>query len=163
MNRKERRKRKLTKDQASQTWSSEGYAEYKLPKDPPPHIPVPGIDIPPEIPEFTQMVNSNTWHDKPEFQKFVDVINELAVDHWAMRDKDAPMIVEIGSEEHKKDLAKPKRWSWAHNPQCKYVDFRIDMRDGGFVMKDQTGNRINLEQLMWQWRSDAERAKEEKV
>jgi hypothetical protein len=157
MNRKERRARKLTGD-TSQMWHSTGYAEYKRPKDPPPHIPVPGIDIPPEIPEFTKMVNSNTWHDKEDFQKFVDVIKELAVDYWATRYKDAPLVVPIGTPDP--DAGKLKRWSWAYNSDCKYVDLRIDMRDGGFVMTNRKGERINLEQLLWQWRSESEREKE---
>ena len=38
-------------------------------------------------------------------------------------------------------------WSWGYNPQCKYIDIRIDMRDGGFVIRDRDGNRINMEQL----------------
>lgn len=43
-------------------------------------------------------------------------------------------------------------WSWTRTPgwQCKYIDVRIDMRDGGFVVKaghGKPGERISLEQL----------------
>lgn len=42
-------------------------------------------------------------------------------------------------------------WSWVKNISCKYVDIRIDMRDGGFVLKNREGNRISLKQLQWQY------------
>jgi len=39
------------------------------------------------------------------------------------------------------------RWSWTENTACKYVELRIDMRDGGCIIRDRNGNRITPEQL----------------
>lgn len=41
-------------------------------------------------------------------------------------------------------------WSWARNPECKYLDVRIDMRDGGCIIKAK-GKRISPRQLQWQY------------
>jgi len=38
-------------------------------------------------------------------------------------------------------------WSWLKNSNCKYVEIRIDMRDGGFIIKNRHGDRISLEDL----------------
>lgn len=42
-------------------------------------------------------------------------------------------------------------WHWFKNTQCKYVNLRIDMRDGGFVLLNRDGQRISLKQLQWQY------------
>jgi hypothetical protein len=115
---------------------------------------IPGIDCPPEIPAFTEMVKRNSWHDRSEVDKFVEVIKELS-----KPDKfDGPMFRSL--DEPDPDEGKPMPWSWARNWNCKYVELRFDMRDGGFVLRDDKGHRICLEQLMWQWRSESEREKE---
>lgn len=44
----------------------------------------------------------------------------------------------------------PDRWSWAHNMECKYIDLRIDMRDGGCLIYAK-GKRISPERLAWQY------------
>ena len=36
---------------------------------------------------------------------------------------------------------------------CKYIEIRFDMRDGGFTLRNKEGERINLEQLKWQYKS----------
>ncbi|HRT59261.1 MAG TPA: hypothetical protein P5038_21750 [Candidatus Paceibacterota bacterium] len=41
------------------------------------------------------------------------------------------------------ELARTGRWVWMENPACKYIELRIDMRDGGCLIKDREGNRIN--------------------
>jgi len=41
------------------------------------------------------------------------------------------------------ELARAGRWVWMENPQCKYIELRIDMRDGGCIIKDREGNRID--------------------
>ena len=33
-------------------------------------------------------------------------------------------------------------WTWAANTRCKYVQLRIDMRDGGCLIQDRHGVRI---------------------
>jgi hypothetical protein len=42
-------------------------------------------------------------------------------------------------------------WSWACNTQCKYVDLRVDMRDGGCIIKTRDGVRIGPDRLAWQY------------
>ena len=38
-------------------------------------------------------------------------------------------------------------WHWFENTKCKYIELRIDMRDGGCLIKDRHGNRISPEDL----------------
>jgi len=45
------------------------------------------------------------------------------------------------------ELARAGRWVWMENTQCKYIELRIDMRDGGCIVKDSKGNRIDLPTL----------------
>lgn len=33
---------------------------------------------------------------------------------------------------------KRKEWSWVRNMDCKYVELRIDMRDGGCIIRTKT-------------------------
>lgn len=46
---------------------------------------------------------------------------------------------------------KAGNWHWARNMKCKYVDLRVDMRDGGCIIKDRDGNRISPQQLAYQY------------
>ena len=46
---------------------------------------------------------------------------------------------------------KAKEWVWFKSMDCKYVDLRIDMRDGGCIIKNIDGVRISPEQLAWQY------------
>lgn len=39
------------------------------------------------------------------------------------------------------------KWSWVENTECKYVELRIDMRDGGCIIKNRRDERITPEQL----------------
>lgn len=41
-------------------------------------------------------------------------------------------------------------WSWMNNGRCKYIELRIDMRDGGCIVRDRDGNRIDIETLKHQ-------------
>lgn len=45
-------------------------------------------------------------------------------------------------------------WQWINNSRCKYVDIRIDMRDGGFIIKDRDGKRISFDQLKHQYKGE---------
>lgn len=44
-------------------------------------------------------------------------------------------------------------WTWtkSKNWACKYVDLRIDMRDGAFVICNRDGERISFEELKYQY------------
>lgn len=44
------------------------------------------------------------------------------------------------------------KWAWIRNTRCKYVNVRIDMRNGGFVLEDRDGARISLDQLKYQYK-----------
>ena len=41
-------------------------------------------------------------------------------------------------------------WGWYKNYECKYVELRIDMRDGGCIIYNGERKRINPEELAWQ-------------
>jgi hypothetical protein len=45
---------------------------------------------------------------------------------------------------------KEDKWVWYKNARCKYIDVRIDMRDGGCLIKDGNGTRINPSDLAHQ-------------
>lgn len=34
-------------------------------------------------------------------------------------------------------------WAWMYNPDCKYLDLRVDMRDGGCLIRNRHGVRID--------------------
>ena len=38
-------------------------------------------------------------------------------------------------------------WQWYENTNCKYVELRVDMRDGGCIIKDRHGRRITPAEL----------------
>jgi len=46
---------------------------------------------------------------------------------------------------------KEGKWDWFRNSECKYVELRIDMRDGGCIIRNGEGKRINPEELAWQY------------
>jgi hypothetical protein len=41
-------------------------------------------------------------------------------------------------------------WTWIANSRCKYIDLRIDMRDGATILMDRDGNKISIEELTYQ-------------
>jgi hypothetical protein len=45
-------------------------------------------------------------------------------------------------------------WLWVRNSRCKYVELRIDMRDGGHLLFDRDGARIHFEELKFQHGKD---------
>lgn len=92
-------------------------------------------------PEYEAKIAANKWHDREEFDAFFATIKRLSEPtKWGEKGDYAP-----GSN----------RWSWARNTSCKYVELRIDMRDGGFVLTNREG-RISLPMLEWQYRSEDE-------
>lgn len=45
-------------------------------------------------------------------------------------------------------LAKERdEWVWYKNGPCKYINIKIDMRDGGYILMDRDGGRISLDEL----------------
>lgn len=81
-----------------------------------------------------EMIVENVWHDRAEIDTFVAKIKELSVDRW-------------GDGVQSDDT---NAWSWAYNWKCKYVNLRFDMRDGGFILTNDDGERISLKQLEYQ-------------
>lgn len=49
-------------------------------------------------------------------------------------------IVDKANEEDR------ERWKWITS-KFKYIELRIDMRDGHFVLFDRDGNRVSVEEL----------------
>ena len=45
-------------------------------------------------------------------------------------------------------------WDWFRNSRCKYINLRIDMRDGNCLIKDRDEELITLEQLRYQFYLD---------
>jgi hypothetical protein len=44
-----------------------------------------------------------------------------------------------------------RKWSWTKNSKCKYINVRIDMRDGMCILEDRDGNQISIEKLEHQF------------
>ncbi len=44
-------------------------------------------------------------------------------------------------------------WSWVANSKCKYLNIRMDTRDGHCVLSDRNGNSLSLDDLKYQYRS----------
>ena len=42
------------------------------------------------------------------------------------------------------ELARAGKWQWFSNSRCKYIELRIDMREGGCILKDREGKRIDV-------------------
>ena len=42
-------------------------------------------------------------------------------------------------------------WTWVANSHCKYIDIKIDMRDGKAILMDRHGNRISKEKFDYQY------------
>jgi hypothetical protein len=100
---------------------------YRKPSETPKEPAIPGVTVRPIDPNFQDQVSKNRWHDLQELDEVINTIKLLS--------------------------SGANFWSWARNWDCKYVDIRIDMRDGGFVLRDREGVRINLDQLKWQYKS----------
>lgn len=149
MNRKDRRSKARqsqgTPPSNSGFWSN--MHTYNGPKEdqPPPKTPVPGLDIPPVDSEFEAKVARNSWHDRNELDEVIKVIQKLSIE----KEFSGTMVQPIGTV----DKSEPS-WSWARNTDCKYVSINFDMRDGAFTLLNQNGERINLDQLKWQWKEN---------
>lgn len=50
------------------------------------------------------------------------------------------------------ELMRDNKWNWAQNSRCKYVNLRVDMRDGGCIIKDKNGVRIAPKTLEYQYK-----------
>ena len=47
--------------------------------------------------------------------------------------------------------SKQGNWIWWKNNKCKYVELRIDMRNGDCIIRDRDGRRINPKDLEYQF------------
>jgi len=45
-------------------------------------------------------------------------------------------------------------WSWTRNARCKYIELRIDMRDGKCLIRNRDGLTITLGELQRQYGED---------
>ena len=62
----------------------------------------------------------------------------------------------VGLIERVVEIAKQNRgddgyWSWVMNTDCKYLNIRVDMRDGGCIVTDREGKRVGIDALNWQY------------
>lgn len=83
----------------------------------------------PPSPEFAAKIEKNEWESSGTFDSLINTIKEL--------------------------LSASNKWSWLGNNRCKYIEIRIDMRDGGFVLLDRDGSRISFDQLKWQYKRES--------
>ena len=44
-------------------------------------------------------------------------------------------------------IIRDTRWSWVRNNPCKYIDLRVDTRDGRCLIYDRDSRAINLHDL----------------
>lgn len=52
-------------------------------------------------------------------------------------------------------LSRKHKWSWVKNWNCKYLNIRVDMRDGGCIITDREGQRIGPDALKWQYSEES--------
>jgi hypothetical protein len=74
--------------------------------------------------EYKAKIEANNWHEHLELDALIAAIKHR-----------------VGSKPH---------WHWVRNPDCKYIDIRIDMRDGGWVLLNRDRERISPDQLKHQ-------------
>jgi hypothetical protein len=129
----QRKMKEINAVDSSVEWYSIGPAKPEKP-----YVAIPGKDFYVETAEYQDKIDSNSW-DK----NLGDVFSFIK---WATR-PDSEIFDEKGQY-------KPGEtdWSWAKNMNCKYLNVRIDMRDGGFVLKNDKGQRISLDALKWQYK-----------
>lgn len=80
---------------------------------------------------YADRIYNNEWHDRKDLNEVLKVIASIG-------------------------LVPSKGWHWTRSRswRCKYIDLRIDMRDGGFILMDQAMRRISLDELRYQSRRD---------
>lgn len=66
---------------------------------------------------------------------------KTAMNSWDMIDSVGKVI----------KMVRAKEWSWVSSADCKYITVRIDMRDGGCIIKDRSGKRIGPDRLAFQY------------
>lgn len=81
---------------------------------------------------FQMMVENNEWHDRSEMNEVIKTLGQLSNPN--------------------NDIFKDWNWSRSEGMRCKYITIQIDMRDGGFILKDRDGKSISLEQIRRQER-----------
>ncbi len=48
------------------------------------------------------------------------------------------------------EVTSSKDWTWMKNSRCKYLNIRMDTRDGHCLISDRNNERISLDQLRYQ-------------
>jgi hypothetical protein len=48
------------------------------------------------------------------------------------------------------EASRINEWNWTKNSPCKYLELRIDMRNGLCLIKDRTGKVLTIEEVMKQ-------------
>ncbi len=81
--------------------------------------------------EYDEKIKRNSWHDS--------VVDELF-----------PVVKEV------LDKVKKREWTWTKNWDCKYINVRVDMRDGGSLITNRNGEWISPDQLKYQYKQGDE-------
>jgi len=76
--------------------------------------------------------------------------NKIKHNIWDSLDDVLPIIARALQDKVGRK-ASGEYWTWVRNPKCKYIDLRIDMRDGGCLLTNRDGQRINPEDLAYQY------------
>lgn len=101
--------------------------------------------------EIEYLTSSGEWKKAifhtgiPRFCPVVE--KEYVPESWLDHGDLSKIISIIESARITKFIRPDKGWIWTRNPRCKYIDLRIDMRDGDFVLLDRSGQRISIEEL----------------
>lgn len=86
--------------------------------------------------DFKDKVENNIWERPSNLQKLIDFVKEATKERFG-------------------------GWQWTRNSKCKYIDIRIDMRDGGFILLDRDRNRISFDDLKYQYKLGDENESEQ--
>jgi hypothetical protein len=136
-----RTRRKINRKNAREAKASG--ADWFLPMTAPEHryVPIPGQDFYVETPEAQAKIDRNSWEEN--FDEVIAFIKQATNEEPYEADGNT---LKPGAID----------WSWSRNMDCKYINIRIDMRDGGFVLVNQRGERVSLDAIKWQYKSKDE-------
>ena len=91
--------------------------------------------------------------DKEHIEPYINSMKFMQ-DHniWDNLRSIMPLLHEVMDKRTMSEMI--KGWSWVRNSPCKYVDIRIDMRNGGCIIKGESGKRISPSQLLYQYSAE---------
>lgn len=107
---------------------------------------VAAIGLVPDAPLSSQLTAGDRVHAR------LDVLSPVAKESLPLQEKIARNIWDSIDDVLKVVRAAQRGdWCWSRNSSCKYLNLRLDMRDGGCIIYDRDGKRISPEQLAYQY------------